>query len=137
MNFYLIHCVLCLPGFPQWVTLLHHQYQLTCRPSTGSLSTCMRLSKSSRIKQSILSLMANTNLVKTKTSLELYLIDLAQGHMVFMMSLNSVQENPRQMSNMYSMHSRLTSSQHSLFFRAGINLADNTLVHSSLKQTLC
>ena len=48
--------------------------------------------------------MANTNLVKTKTRLELYLIGLAQSHMVFMMSLNLVQENPRQMSNMYSMH---------------------------------
>ena len=30
---------MCLPGFPQWVTLLHHQYQLTSHPSTGSLAT--------------------------------------------------------------------------------------------------
>ena len=102
-----------------------------------SLTTCMRLSKSSRIKQSIFLLMANTNLVKTKTRLEFYLIGLAQSHMVFMMSLNSVQENPRQMFNMYSKHSRLTSSQHSLSSRAGINLVDNTPVLSSLKQTLC
>ena len=82
-------------------------------------------------------IMANTNLVKTKTRLELYSIGLAQSHMVFMMSLNLVQENPRQMFNMYSMHLKLTSSQHSLSSRAGINLVDNTPVHSSLKWTLC
>ena len=81
--------------------------------------------------------MANTNLVKTKTRLELYLIGLAQSHMVFMTSLNLVQENPRQIFNMYSKHLRLTSSQHSLSSRAGINLVDNTQVHSSLKWTSC
>ena len=32
---------------------------------------------------------------------------------------------------------RLTSNQHSLSSRAGINLVDNTPVHSSLKWTLC
>ena len=59
--------------------------------------------------------MPNTNLVRTKTRLELHSIGLAQSHMVFMMSLNLVQENPRQMFNMYSMYLKLTSSQQSLF----------------------
>ena len=54
-----------------------------------------------------------------------------------MMSLISVEESPRQMFNMYSMHLKLTSSQHSLSSRAGINLVANIPVHSSLKQTLC
>ena len=108
------------------MTLHLHQYRLTSRPSTGSLATCMRLSKSSRIKPSTFLSMTNTNLVKTKTRLELYSIGFAQSHMVFTMSLNLVQENPRQMFNMYSMHLKLTSSQHSLSSRAGINLVDNT-----------
>ena len=110
---------------------------ITSHPSTGSIATCIRLSKSSRIKLSTFLSMANTNLVKIKTRLEHYSIGLAQSHMVFTMSLNSVQENPRQMFNMYSMDLKLTSSQHSLSSRAGINLVDNTPVHSSLKWTLC
>ena len=88
VNCNILHCVWVLLGFTQWVTLHLHRYQSTSQPSTGSLTTCMRLSKSSRIKQSICLLMANTNLVKTRTRLELYSIDLAQSHMVFMMSLN-------------------------------------------------
>ena len=50
--------------------------------------------------------------------------------MAFTMSLNSVQESPRQMFNMYSKHLKLTLNQHSLSFRAGINLVDNTPVRS-------
>ena len=59
--------------------------------------------------------MANTNLVRIKTRLGLYLIGLAQSHMVFMMSLISVEESPRQMFNMYLKHLKFTSSQQSLF----------------------
>ena len=66
-----------------------------------------------------------------------YLIGLTQSYMVFMMSLISVEESPRQMFNMYLKHLNPTSSQYSLCSRAGINLVDSTSVLSSLKQTLC
>ena len=111
---YIVFCVFL--GFTQWVTLPLQQYQLTNHPSTGSLRTCIRPSKYSRIKQSDFLLMANTKLAIIKTKFELYLIGLAQGHMIFMSSI-SVEESPRQMFNMYSKHLKLISSQQSLFQR--------------------
>ena len=47
---------------------------ITSRPSTGSLGTYIKLSKSSRIKQSTFLSMANTNLVMIRTRLGLYLL---------------------------------------------------------------
>ena len=90
-----------------------------------------RFSKSSRIKQSTFLLMVNTNLVRIKTRLGLYLIGLAKSHVVFMMSSIWLEESPRHMFNMYSKHLKLTSSQHSPCSKAGINLMDSTPVHLS------
>ena len=128
-------CVCVFLRIILWVIQPLQPYLLTSHLSTGSPKTYMRLSKSSRIKQSNFLLMANTNLVRIKTRLGLCSIGLAQSHMVFMTSSISVEESPRQMSNMYLKHLKFTSSQHSLCSRAGINLVDSTL-NSSFKSQM-